>query len=56
MIDALTGDPSPLLQTAIYMAGILVGYALLTTPPEWQRAWQTVRSVLESRRPPGEGE
>jgi hypothetical protein len=27
------------------MAGMLTGYALLTRPEEWSRAWQTVRSV-----------
>ena len=43
-------DPSPLLQTAVYMAGILTGYALLTSPEEWARAWQTVRAVLRRDR------
>ncbi|HYC33257.1 MAG TPA: hypothetical protein VEB59_13285 [Gemmatimonadales bacterium] len=43
-------DPSPLFQTAVYMAGILAGYALLTSPEEWARAWQTVRSVLRRER------
>jgi hypothetical protein len=42
-------DPSPLSLTAIYMAGILAGYALLTAPEEWQRAWQTVRRVWSRR-------
>ena len=39
-------DSSPLVQTAVYMAGILAGYALLTPPEELQRAWRTVRDVL----------
>jgi hypothetical protein len=42
-------EPTPLVQTAVYMAGILAGYALLTQPEEWARAWNTVRSVW--RRP-----
>jgi hypothetical protein len=41
----MPGDPSPLVLTAIYMASILAGYALLTAPEEWQRAWQVVRQV-----------
>jgi len=44
------GDPSPLMLTAIYLAGILGGYALVTAPEEWQRAWQTVRQVWTRRR------
>jgi hypothetical protein len=43
-------DPSPLVQTAVYMAGMLAGYALLTAPDEWTRAWQTVRTVWRRRR------
>jgi hypothetical protein len=43
-------DPSPLALTALYMAAILGGYALLTAPEEWQRAWQTVRQVWDRRR------
>jgi hypothetical protein len=41
----MPSDPSPLVLTAIYMASILAGYALLTAPEEWQRAWQVVRQV-----------
>lgn len=48
---APAADPSPLVQTAVYMAGILAGYALLTAPEEWARAWQTVRSVWRRDRP-----
>jgi hypothetical protein len=40
-----SSDPSPLVQTAVYMAGILLGYALLVRPDEWQRAWETIRST-----------
>lgn len=43
-------DPSPLVQTAVYMIGILAGYALLTAPEEWARAWQTVRSAWRRGR------
>jgi hypothetical protein len=44
-------NPSPFIQMAIYMGGILSGYALLTEPDEWQRAWETVRDVFARRRP-----
>jgi hypothetical protein len=40
-----SSDPSPIVQTAVYMAGILVGYILLLQPDEWQRAWQTLRDT-----------
>jgi hypothetical protein len=40
-----SSDPSPLVQTAVYMAGILLGYVLLVRPDEWQRAWETLRST-----------
>jgi hypothetical protein len=43
-------DPSPLTLTALYMAGILAGYALLTAPEEWQRTWRTVRQAWTRRR------
>jgi hypothetical protein len=43
-------DPSPLFQATVYMAGILVGYALLTPPQEWQHAWQTVRAIWRGGR------
>ena len=36
--------------TALYMAGIFGGYALLTAPEEWHRAWQVVRQVWNRRR------
>jgi hypothetical protein len=45
MLMIASSDPSPLVQTAVYMAGILGGYALLVRPDEWQRAWQTIRST-----------
>jgi hypothetical protein len=40
-----SSDPSPLVQTAVYMAGVLGGYVLLLRPDEWQRAWDTIRST-----------
>jgi hypothetical protein len=43
-------EPSPLLQTAVYMAAMLTGYALLTPSEEWTRAWNTVRSIWDRRR------
>jgi hypothetical protein len=39
-------DPSPLVQVTVYLAGVLLGHALLTGPEEWQRAWETVRAVV----------
>jgi hypothetical protein len=44
-------DPSPLIQTAVYMLGMAGGYALLTSRRDWQRAWQTVRTIWERSRP-----
>jgi len=43
-------DPSPLAQTAVYMAGILIGYLLLTRPEEWERVRETVRAVWTRKR------
>jgi hypothetical protein len=45
MLMNASSDPSPLVQTAVYMAGILGGYVLLLRPEEWQRAWDTIRST-----------
>ena len=42
-------EPSPLAQTAVYMAGILAGYLLLTRPEEWERVRETVREVWGRR-------
>ena len=46
----LIAEPSPLAQTAVYMAGILMGYLLLTRPEEWARVRETVRAVWTRRR------
>ena len=43
-------DPSPMVQTAVYMAGVLLGYVLLVRPDEWQSAWETLRSSWSKRR------
>lgn len=45
----LSSEPSPLVQTTVYMAGMLAGYLLLTQPEEWARARETVREVWERR-------
>jgi hypothetical protein len=49
MLLIASTDPSPLVQTAVYMAGILVGYILLVQPEEWQRAWETIRNTWTKR-------
>jgi hypothetical protein len=46
----ILAEPSPLAQTAVYMAGILAGYLLLTRPEEWERVRATVREVWDRRR------
>jgi hypothetical protein len=43
MLLVASSDPSPLVQTAVYMAGVLAGFVLLLRPDEWQRAWETLR-------------
>jgi hypothetical protein len=50
MLLIASGDPSPLALTALYLGGILAGYALATAPHEWQRAWQSVRQAWTRRR------
>jgi hypothetical protein len=46
----LSSEPSPLAQTAVYMAGMLAGYLLLTEPHEWERVRETVREALKRRK------
>jgi len=43
-------DPSPMVQAAVYMAGVLVGYVLLVPPDEWQNAWTSLRNSWSRRR------
>ncbi len=49
MLLIASSDPSPLVQTAVYMAGVLIGYVLLVRPDEWQTAWETIRNTLTRR-------
>ena len=49
MLLLATTDPSPLVQTAVYMGGVLAGYMLLVRPDEWQRAWETIRATWTKR-------
>lgn len=46
----LSSDPSPLVQTLVYMGGMLAGYLLLTQPEEWTRVRETVREAWGRRR------
>lgn len=50
MILSLPSDPSPVVQAAVYMGGILAGYVLLLRPEEWHSAWETVRDTWSKRR------
>jgi hypothetical protein len=50
MLLIASSDPSPLVQTVVYMASVLGGYVLLVRPEEWQQAWETIRSTWS--RPP----
>ena len=43
----LAADPSPLIQTTVYMGGMLAGYLLLTKPDEWAEVRETVRAIWE---------
>jgi hypothetical protein len=49
MLLIASSNPSPLVQTAVYMAGVLAGYLLLVRPDEWQRVWETVRDTWSGR-------
>jgi hypothetical protein len=49
MLFIAVSEPSPLIQTAVYMAGVLGGYMLLVRPDEWQRAWETIRDTWIKR-------
>jgi hypothetical protein len=43
-------DPSPFVQTAVYMAGVFLGYVLLVRPDEWQSAWEILRNTWSKPR------
>jgi hypothetical protein len=47
----LVADPSPVVQAAVYMGGMLAGYLLLTQPEEWDRLREVMREVWSRRRP-----
>ena len=47
----LSSEPTPLVQTAVYMLGSLAGYLLLTQPEEWDRVRATVREAWSRRLP-----
>jgi hypothetical protein len=49
MLLIISSDPSPIVQAAVYMGGILAGYVLLVRPEEWQSAWETLRSTWSKR-------
>ena len=50
MLSIASADPSPVAQTAVYMAGMLGGYLLLTRPEEWVRVREAIRAVLFRNR------
>ncbi len=45
----LPSDPSPIVEAAAYMGGMLAGYLLLTQPEEWAQVRATLREVLHRR-------
>lgn len=49
MLLIASSDPSPIVQAAVYMGGMLAGYVLLVRPEEWQSAWETLRSTWSKR-------
>jgi hypothetical protein len=50
MLIIAQADPSPIVQATVYMAGMLGGYLLLTSPEEWTKVRETVRAVWFRRR------
>ena len=50
MLALAASVPSPLAQAAVYMAGLLTGYLMLTSPEEWQRARRALAEVWNRRR------
>ena len=45
MLSIASANPSPVVQAAVYMAGMLGGYLLLTRPEEWVRVREAIRAV-----------
>ena len=50
MLSIASTDPSPIVQTTVYMAGMLGGYLLLTSPEEWTSVRDAVRAVWSRNR------
>lgn len=50
MLLNTSSDPSPIVQAAVYMAAVAVGYVLLLAPEEWQEVRETIRNTW-TRRP-----
>jgi hypothetical protein len=50
MILSTSSDPSPVVQAAVYMGGILAGYIMLLRPEEWHSAWETLRDTWFKHR------
>lgn len=46
----IASDPSPIVQAAVYMGGVLAGYVLLVQPAEWQSTWESIRNTWSRRR------
>ena len=46
----IASDPSPMVQAAVYMGGVLAGYVLLVARDEWQSAWESLRNTWSRRR------
>jgi len=46
----IASDPSPMVQAAVYMGGVLAGYVLLVGPDEWQNAWESLRNTWSRHR------
>lgn len=49
MLLNASSDPSPLVQAAVYMGGVLAGYVLLLGPDEWQQVRETIRNTWSKR-------
>jgi hypothetical protein len=49
MLLNLSSDPSPVVQTAVYMAAVAAGYVLLLGPEEWQQVRETIRNTWTGR-------